>query len=86
VSAYQIVTATSPSNSTSPKTVIVNCPAGKLALGGGADIGVANADLALQLSGPLAAGAGWQARATETDAVGANWTVSVYAICATVAP
>lgn len=55
-------------------------------LGGGADIGLANADLALQQSGPMSGGTGWQARASETDAVAANWTLTVYAVCATVQP
>ena len=79
------MTAVSPSNSTSPKTISVSCPGTKRALGGGGDT-TSNADLAVQLSGPLAGGTGWQVRASETDAVAAVWTVSVFAVCATVTP
>ena len=55
-------------------------------IGGGGDIGLANADLAIQASRPTGANTAWQVRASETDAVAANWSLSAYALCANVTP
>ena len=88
MSAYEIVTAVSVSDANTTKSVTVSCPGGKRALGGGGDVGPspASPNVSLQLSGPLAGGAGWQARASESDNISTPWTVSVIAICATVTP
>jgi hypothetical protein len=86
LSGYQFVTAASATNSTSPKTVTATCPAGKTTIGGGGEVGPADADLAIQASVPTDANTAWQVRAIETDPVAANWSLSAYALCANVTP
>lgn len=85
VSGYQIVTAETTSDSTSPKGVTAVCPTGKRAIGGGGEVGGAQPrEVALQATIPLGNGTGWQAEAAETVATTALWTVRAWAICATV--
>lgn len=84
VSGYQIVTAETPNDSTSPKGATVLCPTGKRAVGGGAEVGNPQPpQVALQGTVPLASGTGWQGFAAETSATTANWTVRVWVVCAT---
>jgi len=81
VSAYEIVTATdSVSKNTEVKAA---CPAGKKAIGGGADV-TANTDTFVSESVPYLGGVGWKAAANYTG-TGTNVSITVYAVCATVA-
>jgi hypothetical protein len=89
------VTATSALNSTTPKSVTVACPGTKRALGGGAVTNGAGGtppgqpDIVITESQPTMSGAtptGWAATAQESDGVGGSWSVTVVALCATVAP
>ena len=89
MSALELVTATSASDSTTPKTQTVSCPGGKKALGGGGSIivsGGPNTDLAIQASQPSGGSPPtvWSVTGVETDAVAANWSVTAFVICATV--
>jgi hypothetical protein len=86
VSGYESVRATSASNSTSPKQVSVNCPAGKRAVGGSARLGGFINEVALTASsgeGPdPAAPTLWFASAREVGVGTAqNWSLRVDAIC-----
>jgi hypothetical protein len=84
VSGLEIVTVSSVSNSTVGKAIEASCPAGKKLLGGGAQLFGAPGSLALDESFPNGA-ATWRATAYEVAPTASNWTVTAYAICATVA-
>jgi hypothetical protein len=78
--------ASSLSNSEPSKGISVLCPEGKKALGGGVDVDPADPHVAVQESAPTGGLQGWSARAVEIG-VGTDkdWSVTVYAVCATVA-
>jgi hypothetical protein len=82
VTEFEIVTATSPSTSSSAKSSAALCPAGKKPLGGGGSVGPDIVQLALAQSLPTAAG--WTVRAYETSPVPGNWFVRAYVVCAKV--
>lgn len=83
VSGLEVITAASPTDSTATRTVTATCAAGKRALGGGARAtGTGNPDIAISESYPPTTNQ-WTALAREINAVGGNWTLNVYAICAT---
>jgi hypothetical protein len=97
LSGLQTITLASVSNSVSPKEAAVLCPAGKRAISGGAAITggsvAAGTDLAatvaLKASRPLTISGSdaWTARAEEiAPGFDGNWSLTIYAICATVAP
>src|SRR5262245_16519366 len=96
LSGLQTITLASLSNSVSPKEAAVLCPAGKMAISGGASIlggsVAAGSDLAatvaLKASRPLTISGSdaWTARAEEiTPGFDGNWMLTIYAICANVA-
>jgi hypothetical protein len=73
-------------DSSTPKEANVECPAGKVAIAGGAKV-IGGTTVALTDSGPFppnAAGnrVGWSAAAAEMAADGGNWSVEVYVVCA----
>ena len=72
----------SSSNSNSPKTVEARCPAGTNAIGGGLQIEGGANQVATESVQRLAIGL--RARAHETDATGAAWSVEAHAICANI--
>jgi hypothetical protein len=87
VSGYEIVSQTDTPADTTRRTTTATCPSGKLALGGGVRRSVNGTsdggdDFYLKGSYPLADGTGWAA--DYNDLVSGS-TVTVYAICATVA-
>jgi hypothetical protein len=89
VSGVQVVSATTFVSSQTRQVVTANCPAGKTAIGGGAFINPGSVDLALEASYPAMSGGnpiGWTAIAHESIEIGTNWSVTAYAICATVTP
>ena len=97
LSALQTVNLASVSNSVSPKEAAVLCPSGKRVIGGGAAItggSVASgatdlaATVALKTSRPITLGSSdaWTARAEEiAPGFDGNWSLTIYAICASVA-
>jgi hypothetical protein len=96
VTGLQTLSITSISNSISPKEAVVLCPAGKRVISGGGAITGGSvpsgtdlaATVALKASRPitLSVGEGWTARAEEiAPGTDGNWSLTIYAICASVA-
>lgn len=91
VSGYEVVTVCDPAgcggNLNDTKAAIANCPPGKRALGGGADVDVLPI-VALNTSMPFPVGpspTGWLGRAYETDVDSiTSWTLRVSVTCADV--
>jgi hypothetical protein len=94
ISGYEIVSEVSAFDSTPYKAFSITCPAGKKAIGGGADLFPSLADpnrdtapVVLRSSSPTSGGGeGWFAEGLETTAYTYDWDPTVYAICANVAP
>lgn len=69
---------------------IVNCPAGKRAIGGGSDLGTnatqngAQRQVTVSLSGPNGTGTGWSVQLFNNAGFDAQIDLKVYAICASV--
>ena len=92
ISGHEIVYLQTDLDSEPSKTATVDCPVGKLVLGGGALITPSFADpnrdtapVVLRSSAPNG-DHGWYAKALEIGAYGFEWHLTVYAICANVAP
>ena len=81
LSAVEIVSAESVTDSDGNKSVNVTCPAGKHLIGGGAHIYDAAGDAALDESYPVDS-TKWHARAYEVNATALNWHLEGFAICA----
>lgn len=79
LSGYEIVSEISETNSADFKTQVVNCPSGKVPVGGGAQT---NAEGAVAVTGSDIAAAGWRAVAQEIDPTDADWALLVHVICA----
>lgn len=97
VSGYQVVSARSSFDSVTEKFMHLACPAGKVAIGGGASVFPSLSDpqritapVLLRDNQPLTDGGsqatGWSARAYEATAYNFAWTLDVYAICANMTP
>ena len=86
LTGLQRVSQVSATDSPFEKSVTVSCPAGKRAVGGGANLsGVGTTDgVALRDSYPSSDTA-WTADAYESDPTPENWTIEVFVLCATVA-
>jgi hypothetical protein len=77
-----VVSAT---NSIAAKTASAVCPAGKRVIGGGARVtGAGIADITINDSFPDSDGTKWNVAARESDATLGQWTLTAYALCATV--
>jgi hypothetical protein len=85
VSAEQLVTSDTSTNSNTVKSQTVSCPSGKKVLGGGAGVNTSSNSLAITRSAPTGDLSGWTAEAQETSAFAGNWRLTVYAVCAKVA-
>jgi hypothetical protein len=88
ISAYQIVTATSPSAPPAilTQSITASCPSGKKAIGGGGEIlGAGKSGVAFNDSHPHNEGAGWYVEAAEVTPSLLGWEVKAWAICAIVA-
>jgi hypothetical protein len=85
VSAEQLVTSETSTNSNAVKSQSVSCPSGKKVLGGGAAVNTTSNSLAITRSSPAGDLSGWTAEAQETAVFAGNWRVTVYAVCAKVA-
>ena len=86
VSGEQLVTADSSTNSNTVKSQSVSCPSGKKVLGGGAAVNTTSNSLAITRTSPASDLKSWTADAQETAVFAGSWRVTVYALCATVAP
>jgi hypothetical protein len=85
-SGYQIVQASTTSTNTPSQTASAACPAGKLAVGGGATV-TPSTVAAITATAAGANGGSWTATAVQLPAgVGTAWQLTVQAICATVSP
>ena len=85
ITDIELVLWNSPSDSSSSKLKALECPEGKLALGGGANVGgLTGGDVALSGSGPFTNQNGWQAQASEVNPVSNDWSMSVGVICANI--
>jgi hypothetical protein len=83
LSGLELVTAVSALDSSSPKAVLVNCPAGKRAIAGGYRLTgtpVNNGNVGLTEFYPSSA-TQWTARAIETTAVGTSWMLTAQVAC-----
>jgi hypothetical protein len=82
VNGVEQVSATSPSNSTSPKTASATCPDGKVAVGGGARIQGSFTNIALDESRQhFTRTHEWVASAHEVNPTENTWRLDVYAVC-----
>jgi hypothetical protein len=97
VSGYNVVTVSSPYNSSSAKLTSAYCPTGQRVLGGGAYVSVYATEfgqssllnVALISNGPVPVGPptrAWTATADEMVDTNSNWRLIVYAICAETTP
>ena len=75
------VETTSASNSLTPKTQSTTCPTGKRLLGGGVRLNPTLAPLVVQQSFPDNDNV-YRATVREVSATAANWSITVFAICA----
>jgi hypothetical protein len=82
VSGLQKVFETGVINSVATRSLTAACPAGKIAIGGGAAVVPANqADVGLTAS-YLQNETTWRASARELDDVAGNWSLNIAVICA----
>lgn len=94
LSGYELVSAETAFDSSATKILSADCPAGKLPLGGGAEIFPSASDpnrdtapVVLRTSAPLPANSGpegWFAQSSEVAPYTFAWNMRVYAICANV--
>lgn len=83
VSAKQIVTNASASDSSSPKSLVATCPAGTEVLGGGARIDSPSGGPAVSSTRTQGSNA-WFAQAYEVVSTQAAWRLTAFAVCARV--
>jgi hypothetical protein len=72
----------SASNSTTPKTVTVDCPGGRKVLSGGHSYTTGTASVAVSQSEATDDDT-WTVTAEELDGFAGNWSVQAFAVCAT---
>ena len=82
LSGIERVEVTSATSSTATRTAFVACPSGKRLLGGGVRLNPVLPQLALQTSFPDNDNV-YRAAAREATATAANWSLTVFAVCAT---
>lgn len=80
----EVVTMQSALDSTALKSLAVTCPAGKVALGGGARIIGGGSGAAIVASSYPQGDAVWRVEAFETIAYALTWRLDGYAVCARV--
>jgi hypothetical protein len=80
--ALEILSTASAEDSSSPKTVLVNCPAGKVVVAGGARAtGTGASEVGVSEFYPSTA-TQWTALAREINGTGSSWRLTAYAFCA----
>ncbi len=77
----EVIQADSALNSASPKSITPVCPAGKLVIGGGAEI-LGPEPVAVRKTAPNADRTGWLAEGFEANGTPDNWQLRAYAVCA----
>jgi hypothetical protein len=85
VKKVSYVSKASDSNSTTAKSVLAECPFGKRAIGGGAQVVGAGPGVAVTRSVPTGIEGptgGWSASAADIGAMGGSWAIEAFAICA----
>jgi hypothetical protein len=77
-------TSSTATNTTSPKSLVTQCPAGKTDIGGGTFVvgSTIHTNYAIQSSTPLSSGAGWSGSARRMAAPVEAWALGVRVICA----
>jgi hypothetical protein len=83
LSGLETITVASAQDSSSPKVVLVNCPAGKRVVGAGVRLTgtpANNGNLAINESYASSASQ-WTVRAVESTASGASWMLTAQALC-----
>jgi hypothetical protein len=83
LSGLEIVSATTAQDSSTPKVVLLNCPAGKRVVGAGYRLtGTPAANGNVELTESFASTlTQWTARAVESTATGSAWMLSAQAFC-----
>jgi hypothetical protein len=81
LSGLERVETTSPANSNAVKTQATVCPTGKRLLGGGVRLNTPLAQLAVQQSFPDDDNT-YRANVREMSPTAANWSITVFAVCA----
>ena len=85
ISGLARIEAVSATDSSTAKSAVATCPAGKRIVGGGAYLSqAATGGPALITSRPTPDLTAWSAVAVETSAWGLGWRIESYALCATV--
>jgi hypothetical protein len=85
IQGHDIILQSSAADSSSPKSVVVTCPAGKKVIGGGARVtGSGAAEVGVVEEYPNAVNQ-WSTLAREQDVTGSSWTLTAHAICANAA-
>jgi hypothetical protein len=83
ISGYELVTASSGSDSSPSKTVNLPCPEGKKPIGGGHALTGVTTNLSVTRSIPDSEDADWRAAAVEVGSGNDNnWELHAYALCA----
>jgi hypothetical protein len=82
LSGVERIESTSATNSTSSRAATITCPAGKRLVGGGARLNPILPQVALQQSFPDNDNV-YRAAAREIVSTGSNWSLTVFAVCAT---
>jgi hypothetical protein len=86
LSALELVSQSSDSNSDSPKDERTQCPSGKNIIGGGVVVsGDAENSVAVTRSGPVPSAQQWSVKAHEHSGTDDVWTLTAFAFCAIVA-
>jgi hypothetical protein len=85
LSGLDIVTATSATDSTTPKSATATCTGGRVAIGGGAEISGTGSNVAALTTSTRKSNVSWTASAAEIVNTGNPWTISATVICANVA-
>jgi hypothetical protein len=84
LNGLEVVSVASAQDSSSPKVVAVNCPAGKRVVGGGGratGTPASNGNIAIIELYPTSVSQ-WTIRAVEIAATGSSWTLTGHAFCA----
>jgi hypothetical protein len=86
VSGLQRVDVTTSASSANSKSLLVNCPSPKKAIGGGARVlGPGSNRVSITASFPDSSGTQWDAAAVEVSGTAQVWQLQAYALCASVA-
>jgi hypothetical protein len=86
ISGLQRVDVTTSASSANSKSLLVNCPSPKKAIGGGARVlGNGASKTSVIANFPDSSGTQWDATASEVVATALTWQLQAYAICANVA-